>query len=84
MLHHKFFYKRFHKIHHEWTASVSIVSLYCHPFEYLIANMWPTFMGPLVIKCHITTFWAWLLVLLIGTLGDHSGYHLPFLHSSGN
>jgi methylsterol monooxygenase len=84
ILHHKIFYKRFHKIHHEWTTSVATVALYCHPFEYLIADLWPAMAGPLVTGCHITTMWAWLSVLLVGTLADHSGYHLPFIHSSGN
>lgn len=30
LFHHPAVYKHVHKIHHEWTAPVSIIALYCH------------------------------------------------------
>ena len=28
-------YAAVHKLHHTWTAPISIVAIYCHPFEHL-------------------------------------------------
>lgn len=82
MLHYKWFYKHVHKVHHEWTASIAIIALYSHPVEHLIVNLGSVFSGIILSGCHIATGWLWLGLLLISTLGDHSGYHIPFIHSS--
>lgn len=82
MLHSSFMYKHIHKTHHEWKTPMSIVSIYCHPVEHIMSNMFPTLIGPLVMNSHVSTTWLWLGITLTTTLIDHSGYHIPFLHSS--
>lgn len=80
-LHSKLLYKRVHKIHHEWTASIAIVAAYAHPLEHLTVNLLSVLSGIFVTGCHTATGWLWIAFLLILTLIDHSGYHLPFLQS---
>lgn len=82
LLHHKALYKTVHKVHHEWTASIAIIALYSHPLEHLLVNLGSVFMGIVLTGCHLATAWLWLGLLLCSTLGDHSGYHMPFLHSA--
>lgn len=31
ILHTKYFYKRIHKIHHEWKAPIGVIAIYAHP-----------------------------------------------------
>jgi sterol desaturase/sphingolipid hydroxylase (fatty acid hydroxylase superfamily) len=38
-LHTPWFYKKFHKVHHEFYNTVCISSEYAHPFEFLIGNV---------------------------------------------
>ncbi|CRK91267.1 CLUMA_CG004946, isoform A [Clunio marinus] len=75
-------YKKLRKLHHEWTSSIAIIALYSHPFEHFLVNLGSVFGGIIISGCHIATAWIWLGLLLISTLADHSGYHVPFLHSS--
>jgi len=81
LLHHPLFYKRIHKLHHEWTASVGLVGIYAHPVEYLVSNVLPIATGPFLMGSHIATAWMWFCLAIANTLNSHSGYHFPFFPS---
>merc|ERR1719193_1300484 len=81
ILHHPRFYKHFHKTHHEWTAPIGIVSIYCHPVEFVVSNIGPLFVGVIVSKCHLATAWFWFSIAILQTTISHSGYHFPLLPS---
>ncbi|KAL9956670.1 hypothetical protein ACROYT_G038185, partial [Oculina patagonica] len=81
LLHHPRIYRPIHKIHHEWTAPIGIVSFNAHPLEHLLSNVGPVFLGPFIMGSHITTAWTWLSLALISSINTHSGYHFPFMPS---
>lgn len=57
-------------------------ALNCHPLEHIFSNVFPVIIGFPFMKPHILTALLWLSIVIISTLNDHSGHHLPFLHSS--
>ncbi len=75
-------YKRIHKKHHEWQASIGIIALYAHPLEHIMSNLVPIGLGPLLCGSHVSTMWLWFAVSLTVTIISHSGFHFPLLPSS--
>lgn len=81
LLHHPALYKEIHKLHHEWTAPVGVVSIYAHPIEHVLANLVPAVAGPLLMGAHVAMLWLWLGIVIVTTVIHHSGYHFPFMSS---
>ena len=86
LFHHPRLYKYVHKVHHEWTAPVSITSSYCHPLEHLIVNLLPIATGPLLLGNlygnHLALEWLWVTIAVGNTTIAHCGFHFPFFPSS--
>lgn len=49
--------------------------------EHIFSNLVPVIISLLSVNAPLSTSWVWFTITIITTLGDHSGYHLPFLHS---
>ncbi|XP_059485575.1 fatty acid hydroxylase domain-containing protein 2-like [Neocloeon triangulifer] len=82
IFHHRWFYKRFHKQHHEWTAPIAVMTLDCHPLEHLLCNLLPTVVGPSLYRSHPLINYVWFFLITLRPVFTHSGYHLPFAPSS--
>ncbi|XP_039248057.2 fatty acid hydroxylase domain-containing protein 2-like [Styela clava] len=77
LLHRPYFFKHFHKVHHEWTSPICLSTLYCHPLEHFMSNLLPVFTGPLVCGSHLLLVYIWILIATLNGMNAHSGYHFP-------
>jgi methylsterol monooxygenase len=76
------FYKRVHKIHHEYAAPFGMAAEYASPIEVMVLGtgsvgvpiMWVLFTGNL----HILTMYIWIILCLFQAIDAHSGYDFPF------
>ena len=80
LLHTRFLYRHFHKMHHRFTVTVGIAAEYAHPFEHVFGIMLPTAIGPLILgrNIHILTVFAWYAVRTGESLDGHCGYDFSF------
>jgi sterol desaturase/sphingolipid hydroxylase (fatty acid hydroxylase superfamily) len=74
MLHLPSLYSKIHKVHHRFTAPVALAAQYAHPLEHLLSNTLPISIPPMVLHCHVLSFWGFVAVELLETTTVHSGY----------
>jgi sterol desaturase/sphingolipid hydroxylase (fatty acid hydroxylase superfamily) len=80
LLHRKFFYSRVHKIHHEYVESVCISATYSHYIEYILGNILPSSVAPLLLnnRMHFITYLVYITMVLHESHDGHSGYTFPW------
>lgn len=78
-LHSPWLYGRIHKQHHEFTSPISINAEYAHPLEFVLSNVFPAILGPLVLKTHTFTNCVYTGLGMMLTCTQHSGYTSRFL-----
>jgi sterol desaturase/sphingolipid hydroxylase (fatty acid hydroxylase superfamily) len=81
ILHLPQFYQKFHKKHHEFKVTVSIASEYSTPVEFVLGNLMPVAVGPVLLRSlgvHIVTWLMFVSFRLIHSAEGHSGYLVPW------
>lgn len=77
ILHTKLFFK-YHQLHHNYYNCIA--TLYCHPFEFLFSNVFPTILGPFLIGLStsypISYLYLWNTLALINSIWGHSPFTL--------
>ncbi len=78
LLHDFRWYKYVHKIHHQFRAPIALASEYAHFAEFVLSNIVPGAIGPLITRAHPISTWVWLTGSILMTNIHHSGMVLPF------
>lgn len=79
-LHWRPIYPYIHKLHHDYTTTVSIASEYANPLEYYITGFIPSTMAAILLKkrMHFYTAMIWMFARSWETTDGHSGYEFPW------
>ncbi|XVF79889.1 hypothetical protein PTKIN_Ptkin15bG0026900 [Pterospermum kingtungense] len=77
LLHSKWGYEKIHYMHHEYSATIAFAAGYLHWAEFMILGL-PTFLGPLLVPCHIITICLWIMLRQVEAIQTHTGYEFPW------
>jgi sterol desaturase/sphingolipid hydroxylase (fatty acid hydroxylase superfamily) len=74
MFHTSFLYNKFHYKHHKYNIPIAPCSLYAHPVENIICNLFPVTLGAMIIPHSYITDLIWFTLVAINTTIHHSNY----------
>ena len=83
LLHGPRLYAMIHKVHHEFKAPIALAGAFAHPLELATGNVFPLWLGPLLLHSHVTTMWLWYGLAIVGTQIHHCGYRLRGRRAAG-
>ena len=83
LMHLRFFYQKFHKLHHFYKSPEPFDDMYIHPLEafgyYCIL-----YSPPFIYNCHLYSFLMYMIFMGICGIMDHSGIraHIPGIYNT--
>lgn len=83
LMHLRFFYLRFHKLHHYYKSPEPFDDMYIHPLE-AIGYYCILYAPPFLFSCHCYAFIAYMIVMGVCGVLDHSGikFALPYVYDT--
>ncbi|KAG7473279.1 hypothetical protein MATL_G00094040 [Megalops atlanticus] len=79
LLHHRirWLYVTFHAIHHDYVAPFALATQCLGGWELVTVGFWTT-LNPVLLRCHVLTTWAFMVVHVYVSVEDHCGYDFPW------
>lgn len=79
ILHHRirWLYATFHAIHHIYSAPFALATQCLGGWELVTVGFWTT-LNPVLLRCHLLTTWAFMVVHVYVSVEDHCGYDFPW------
>ncbi len=79
LMHQKFLFKHIHRIHHEYRETVATATHYVHYIEHLVGNLFPVFIGAVILLPHPFVILFWIMLIVMNALHTHSGFAIPWM-----
>ena len=82
LLHHRirWLYVTFHAIHHKYSSPFALATQCLGGWELVTLGFWTT-LNPVILRCHLLTTWAFMVLHVYVSIEDHCGYDFPWSSS---